>query len=189
VIALLLRLYPRAWRDRYGEELADLVGETGLTPAAAVDMARGAVTEWAVVARDALNGVTTMTIGPAWRHPSSWALIGLALLVPTMLFVVLSILTYQLGVSGLAGLMDPVNRWLNTQRVLDLVLVAAPVVALLLAAAPLIRVELRSQADGREAVLGLRLKGLNVAVGLLAPLIGGLLLGHIVFESVLQVGG
>jgi hypothetical protein len=97
-------------------------------------------------------------------------------------------LTYQFGVTGLAGLMDPVNSWLNGQRVLDLVLVALPAIALLVAAAPLIRVELRNATDGREAVLGLRLKGLNVVVGLLALLIGGLLIGHIVFENVLQVG-
>jgi hypothetical protein len=72
--------------------------------------------------------------------------------------------------------------------VLDLLLVAGPVVAFLLAVAPLIRVELRSADSGREAVLGLRLKWLNVAVGLLALLIGALLVGHIVFESVLEIG-
>ena len=43
-------------------------------------------------------------------------------------------------------------------------------------------------ADGREAVFGLRLKAFNVIVVLLALLVGGLLVGHIVFESVLQVG-
>jgi hypothetical protein len=188
VIGLLLRLYPPAWRERYGAELSDLVEEIGLSPRVALDVGRGAVSEWAVAARAALNGGTTMVIGPAYRHPRSWALIGLALLAPTLLFTLLSILTYQLGLTGLAGLMDPVNSWLNGQRLLDLVLVALPVFALLVAAAPLIRVELRSAGDGREAVLGLRLKAFNVLVGLLALLIGGLLLGHIVFESVLQVG-
>jgi hypothetical protein len=188
VIGLLLRLYPRAWRARYGAELRDLVDESGLTPAAAVDVARGALNEWAVVARDALNGGANMIIGPAWRHPRSWALMGLALLAPTMLFTLLSIVTYQLGASGLTGLMDPVNRWLNGERGLDLILVAAPVIALLLTAAPLVRIELRTSDSGREAVLGLRLRALNVAVGLLALLIGGLLAGHIVFESVLELG-
>ena len=188
MIRLLLRLYPRAWRERYGAELSGLVEDTGLTPGAAVDMARGAINEWAVVARDALTGGNTMVIGPAYRHPKSWALIALAFLAPTLLFTLLSMLTYQFGLSGLAGLMDPVNTWLNGQRLLDLVLVALPVVALLVAAAPLIRVEMRNATDGREAVLGLRLKGFNVVVGLLALVIGGLLLGHIVFESVLQLG-
>ena len=74
----LLRLYPRAWRERYGNELTHLVDETGLSLGAAVDVTRGAINEWAVVARDALHGGTTMVIGPAYRHPTWWALIGLA---------------------------------------------------------------------------------------------------------------
>ena len=175
----LLRLYPRAWRERYGNELADLVDETGLSPAGAVDVTRGAINEWAVVARDALDGGQTMTIGPA-RHPRSWAIIAFALLAPTLLFLTLSALH--------SGLLDPANSWLNGQRLLDLALVALPVIALLVAAAPLVRIELRSAADGREAVLGVRLKALNVLVGLLALSIAGLLIGHIVFESVLQLG-
>ena len=176
----LLRLYPRAWRERYGKELADLVDETGLSPTGAVDVTRGAINEWAIVARDALDGGQTMTLGPAYRHPRSWAIIAFALLAPTLLVITLSALH--------SGLLDPVNPWLNGQRLLDLVLVALPVIALLVAAAPLVRVELRSAADGREAVLGVRLKALNVLVGLLALSIGGLLIGHIVFESVLQLG-
>ena len=188
MISLLLRLYPRAWRERYGDELSSLVEDTGLTPAAAVDMTRGAINEWAVVARDSLNGGNTMVIGPAYRHPRPWALIALVLLSPTLLFTMLSMLAYQFGLTGLASVMDPVNSWLNGQRVLDLILVALPALALLVAAAPLIRVELRNATDGREAVFGLRLKALNVVVVLLALLIGGLLVGHIVFESVLQVG-
>ncbi len=188
MISLLLRLYPRTWRERYGTELRSLVEDTGLTAGAAVDLTRGAINEWAVAARDALNGGTMMVIGPAYRHPRPWALIGLVLLAPTLLFTLLSMLTYQFGLTGLASVMDPVNAWLNGQRVLDLILVALPGIALLVAAAPLIRVELRNATDGREAVFGLRLKAFNVLVVLLALLIGGLLVGHIVFENVLQVG-
>jgi hypothetical protein len=188
MIRLLLKLYPRTWRERYGDELADLVGTTGVGPAVAIDLARGAFAQWAVAARDALNGGTTMVIGPAYRHPRSWALLALVLLTPTALFTTLSMLTYQLGLTGLAGVMDPVNLWLDGQLLLNLLLVAAPVVAVLLAVAPLISVQLRSADSGREAVLGLRLKWLNVAVGLLALLVGALLVGHIVFESLLEMG-
>lgn len=39
----LLRLYPRAWRRRYGEEFADLLARHPLTPAGIVDVARGAL--------------------------------------------------------------------------------------------------------------------------------------------------
>jgi hypothetical protein len=58
----------------------------------------------------------------------------------------------------------------------------------LLAVAPLVRIELKTSDSGREAVLGLRLKLANVLIGLLALLIGGLLVGHIVLESVLEAG-
>jgi hypothetical protein len=185
---LLLSLYPRAWRERYGAELSDLINNTGLTPRVAFDVARGAAREWAGAARDSLNGGNTMVIGPAYRHPRPSAFIALVLLAPTLLFTLLSMLTYQFGLTGLASVMEPVNSWLDGQRVLDLILVALPAIALLVAAAPLVRVELRNVTDGREAVFGLRLKALNVGVVLLALLVGGLLVGHIVFESVLQVG-
>jgi hypothetical protein len=188
MIRLLLSLYPRTWRERYGEELADLIDDTGLTPRVALDVLRGAAVERATTARLALAGGGTMVIGPAWRHPQVWAVAALLVLAPTLAFVLLSILAYQLGATGLIALMEPVTRWMQSVRVVDLVLVVSPVIALFVAMAPLIRLELRSADSGREAVVGLRLKGLNVAVGLLALLIGGLLLGHIVFESVLQVG-
>jgi len=34
----LLRLYPRGWRERYGDEFLELVGETGLTVSVVVDV-------------------------------------------------------------------------------------------------------------------------------------------------------
>jgi hypothetical protein len=40
---LALALYPLAYRRRYGEEMAALVEDTGATPRAAVDLARGAL--------------------------------------------------------------------------------------------------------------------------------------------------
>ena len=42
----LLRLYPRAWRERYGTEFADLVGERPLTFQQTVDILAGAIDAW-----------------------------------------------------------------------------------------------------------------------------------------------
>ena len=42
---LLLRFFPAAWRARYGEEVADLVTDTGLTPRVAADLARAGTAE------------------------------------------------------------------------------------------------------------------------------------------------
>jgi hypothetical protein len=186
---LITRLYPRAWRERYGEELSDLIDETGMTPRVALDIARGAAREWASQARLAAAGGGTMIIGPAWRHPQAWAVIALVTIAPTAVFVLLSIAAYQLGATWLVGFMDPLTRWMQSVRVVDVLLVVSPAIALLIAAAPLLRLELHNSQTGREAIVGVRLKAANVIVGLFALLIGVLLVGHILAESVLQVGG
>lgn len=43
VAGALVRLYPRAWRDRYGGELLDLLAATPVTPPTLLDLARGAI--------------------------------------------------------------------------------------------------------------------------------------------------
>ena len=42
----LLRLYPRDWRARYGDEFVDLVGEGNLSAQQTVDIVAGAVDAW-----------------------------------------------------------------------------------------------------------------------------------------------
>jgi hypothetical protein len=42
-MSFLLRLYPKAWRERYGEELADLLARERLTPRLALDLLTGAL--------------------------------------------------------------------------------------------------------------------------------------------------
>jgi hypothetical protein len=44
--ARLLRLYPRAWRDRYGEEFLDVVGQDAVTMQQAIDLVSGAIDAW-----------------------------------------------------------------------------------------------------------------------------------------------
>jgi len=45
VARALLRLYPRAWRERYGEEILGLIDETGLSCRSAVNVVAGAVAQ------------------------------------------------------------------------------------------------------------------------------------------------
>jgi hypothetical protein len=42
----LVRLYPRAWRDRYGEEFVETVGTKSLHPQQVLDIVGGAVDAW-----------------------------------------------------------------------------------------------------------------------------------------------
>ncbi|MGW0479603.1 hypothetical protein [Nonomuraea sp. NPDC003214] len=43
----VLALYPKVWRDRYGEEVADLVRSRPARPRTVLDLARGAADAWA----------------------------------------------------------------------------------------------------------------------------------------------
>jgi hypothetical protein len=42
----LLRLYPRAWRERYGEEFLEIVGDGPLHPQQVIDIVSGAIDAW-----------------------------------------------------------------------------------------------------------------------------------------------
>jgi hypothetical protein len=191
VIGLLLRLYPGRWRERYGDELKDLVTETGLGAAAAADIARAAARERQRSAELALAGGVTMTIGPAWRHPTGWAAFATVVLAPTAIFVFGSLLVYQLGLSAFDSAMESASSWLQAQpRFVDLLLVLAPLAAACVALVPLVRVELRTVESGRrELGMTLRLRWINLLVAAIGLAVGALLVWHIVWESVLQVGG
>lgn len=188
MIRLLLLAYPAAWRRRYGAELVQLVADSGLSLRAAIDIVEAGLSERRRGLTQSVTGGNGMLTGPAYRHPTALALVGFVILMPTLVFVVGSLLAYQLGVQALVGTMESANALLNGQRFLDLVLIVSPAIALLLAIVPLVRLDLRASETGREAVLALRLRAGNVAVGLVAMAIGAVLLWHVVFESVMEVG-
>jgi hypothetical protein len=179
VTRLLLRFFPAAWRDRYGDELSDLVSETGVSPRVAADIARAGSAERIRAARVALKGGTSMIFAPAWRHPTAWAVAGAIVLVPTLTLVVLAALRTTVA---------PVDDLLNSQRYLDLALVLGPAFAALLAALPLVRIGFTHIDGGSEASLSVRLRAANVVVVVIGLGVASLLVGHILFESVMQIG-
>ena len=184
----LLRLYPADWRRRYGDELDQLVEDVGLNPSVVFDIARSGVSERVSSLKGSFSGGDGMKLGPAWRHPTALAVLAFAVLAPTLLFTVGSLLTYNLGADTLRPPMDAINQFLFGRRWADLLLVVSPAIALLIATIPLVHLELKTGDSGREATVGIRLRAANVIVGLTALGIGGLLVWHIVFESVMELG-
>ena len=99
----LLRLYPRAWRERYGDEFLDLAGDGGLGLQQTIDIVSGAIDAWlSADVRDATRAAGaapsggTMTVksipfcdtNP--RYTTRDALIGAAvMLIGTLLFLLL----------------------------------------------------------------------------------------------------
>lgn len=185
---LLLRSYPAAWRRRYGDELLDLLAEDPLTPRVVLDVAATGLSLRGRAARRALQGDTVMTFRPAWRHPTAFAVVGALLILPTFLFVAASLLSYELGFTAIRDVVAPIQAAITSVRLVDLFLVMAPALAALAAIAPLLRLGWERREGTLQAVLTVRALGLNLAVGLLAIGLGGVLIWHIVVESVLQAG-
>jgi hypothetical protein len=159
-----------------------------MSPRMAIDVAWAGCRQRLRLAQRALSGGPVMTIGPAWRHPTAFAVAGALVLLPTFVFVGASLFAYELGFSGLRGAIESVSAVLARWRVVDLLLVAAPGIALLAALAPLVRFGTERRDGGLEAVVAVRARPLNIVIGLLALALASLLVWHIVVESVLQAG-
>lgn len=185
---VLLRCYPPAWRKRYGDELLELISDVPLTPRALVDVALSGIALHAHAARRALQGDTVMTIRPAWRHPTAFAVVGALLILPTLFFVASSLLAYELDLAAVREFVAPIQAALTSVRAVDLLLVLAPALAAVAAIAPLLRLGWERRDGTLQAVVTVRALALNLAVGLVAIGVGGVLVWHIVVESVLQAG-
>jgi hypothetical protein len=88
-----LRLYPRSWRDRYGEELLGLLDEMRVTPADVVDLLNGAARSRLM---DLPGGVVVSDSQARWLS-RALGVASLAIVLPVALFVVLNLLRYQFG--------------------------------------------------------------------------------------------
>jgi hypothetical protein len=182
-----LRLYPRAWRARYGDELEAMLEQSDPRGTDLVDLALVGIGLRVSALRPGHGGFS-MIIGPAHRHPTAFAVGALALMLPTLAFVALSLLGHELGLTGIAERVDPVISAVTAPRLVDLALVMAPAVSLLVAMAPLVELGLRGTPGQRVVTVGLQLRTGNLAVAALALTAGALLVAHMLAEMVASVG-
>jgi hypothetical protein len=185
---VLLHCYPAAWRERYGDELLDLLSDLPLTPRVVIDLATSGLSLRGRAASHALQGDPAMTFRPAWRHPTAFAVAGALLILPTLFVVVSSLLSYELGLTAVRDVAAPIQEALTSVRLLDLFLVLAPALATVAAIVPLLRLGWERRDGTVQAVLTVRALTLNLLVGLLAIVVGGVLVWHIVVESVMSAG-
>ncbi len=177
----VIRAYPRAWRERYETEIHELVDETDARLPDAVDLATGAI-------QRRLIGGAHMRFELGYRHPSAFAILALIIMAPTLAVALLSLVGHELGVGAVASVVDPLLASITAPRVIDLGLVVAPLVAFLLAALPLLDARFEQGDDGRMLALRVRALPVNLLVGAVAIILGASLIGHIITESVLQLG-
>jgi hypothetical protein len=109
----LVRLYPRAWRERYGEELDATVGDRELTLQETLDLVFGAIDAW--LSREVRQATGVESAGPngggamtlramlacertGWRASKRDSLIGAAVMVgASALFAVLGTVAGRSG--------------------------------------------------------------------------------------------
>jgi hypothetical protein len=85
-VKLLLRLYPRAWRERYGSEMAALVGDLPAGLSVALDLLVGAGAAYAMAVR--ANRI--LSSAAAYLHG-----VCVAILLQAIAFVALVLLSQQ----------------------------------------------------------------------------------------------
>lgn len=189
----ILRLYPAAWRRRYGAELSDLLEEMPATPATTFDLLRGAATLHVRAFLDRLAprlvsaGGPPMPTHPLQRHATATALLAALITAPTVVFVAVSFLAYQLELPGMQAWLQPFMDGLNSApRIVDLFLLGAPFVAFVIAALPLIGMRVE-RIDGELLItLALRARTLNLIVLTLCVVVGGFLASHLLVEFLFE---
>jgi len=189
----ILRLYPSAWRRRYGDELADLLDELPDDRGANLDLLRGALTLHVRALIDRLAprlvsaGGPPMPTHPLQRHPTATALVAALLMAPTAIFVAVSFLAYQLELPGWAAAVKPFMDGLGqAPRIVDLLLLAAPFLAFVIAALPLVGLRLERIDGELRITLALRARTLNVIVLALCVVVGGFLASHLLVEFLFE---
>ena len=189
----IIRLYPSAWRRRYGAELSDLLDEMPSSAATTLDLLRGAVTQHfhALVDRVAPRlvsaGGPSMPTHPLQRHPTASALVAALIAAPTAIFVTVSFLAYQLELPGMQTWLQPFMDGLQqAPRIVDLFLLAAPFIAFVLAALPLIGFRLERVDGELRMTVSLRARSLNLIVIGLCVVFGGFLVSHLIVEFLFE---
>lgn len=190
---LIVRLYPSAWRRRYGAELSDLLEEMPASPATTVDVLRGAITLHMrplldrVAPRLVAAGGSPMPSHAFQRHPTAAALVAAMIAAPTAIFVTLSFLAYQIELPGMQAWLQPFMDGLaRAPRIVDLFLLGAPFLAFLLAALPLIGLRLERTNGELRVTLALRARMLNLLVLAACVVVGGFLVSHLLVEFLFE---
>lgn len=189
----VLRLYPSAWRRRYGEELSDLLDEMPSTPATTLDLVRGALTLHMRALLDRVAprlvpvGGPPMPTHPLQRHPTASALVAALIAAPTVVFVAVSFLAYQLELPGMQTWLQPFMDGLaQAPRIVDLFLLTAPFIAFVIAALPLIGLRLERIDGELRVTLALQARTLNVLVLAVCVVVGGFLASHLIVEFLFE---
>ena len=159
LMRLALRLYPDAWRRRYGPEVGQLIDDGRASPSDLLDLVSRAP-----FLATFLGAASTMNQRLA-AHPVRLAVVALAITFPTAFVVAVAVLKYVLGVPGPFDAIEPTVTPFVTHPIGETILVLAPYVALVLAIKPFARMRLGWREGRLAASLEAAVPPTSLAVG------------------------
>ena len=162
LMRLALRLYPAAWRSRYGPEVEQLIEDGHGSPADLVDLVVHAPST------TTLQDEVSRMNGRLAAHPMRLAIIAVIVMLPTAFLVGIAVLKYILGVPGPFDSVEPTMTPIVTHPIGETIFVLAPYVAFVLAVVPFTRLRLGWR-DGRLAASAeASVPVTNVVIGVLS---------------------
>jgi len=171
LMRLALRLYPDAWRRRYGPEVEQLIEDGRASPADLLDLVVHAPST------TTLQDEVSRMNGRLAAHPTRLALVAAIVVLPTAFLVGIAVLKYILGVPGLFDSVEPTVTPIVTHPIGETIFVLAPYAAFVLAVVPFSRLRLGWR-DGRLAASA------EASVPLMNLLVGALSAALIVFMGI-----
>ena len=181
----LLRLYPAAWRARYGEEYTALLEELPADGRVALDVLslavrlrlRQAATSLQLASGD--PGVTDPFLREGDPHARRLAGLSLLLAMPGFIFLSFALLKYGLGIPGP---FDAIGDLVEVPLI-ELLTVVGPFFALVVALWSVVRVRLRWERGTLSAVVTIHARFFNLAIVALAALLSTVIIAYGLLEN------
>lgn len=153
---LLIRLYPAAWRRRYGAELEQLLDAEPASIGRALDLLRGAgvirLHALAMRQRALATGGEMISFDWPQRHGLALAFLALLITAPTLIVISLLASATLLASAGVSAAVEAALSGLTRSRAVDLFLIVAPAVATLIAALSMVGGSVGRAAGGGIAI-------------------------------------
>ena len=172
----LIRIFPRAWRARYEEEFVALLADLPSSPALVLDVLHAAVHAHADVITNGQGGPAMGFVSAPSRRAGGLGLVGLAVSLPTLVFVVANLLQYGLGIQGPADVIDP----LYPGPPIGWLILILPLIGFALAAAPVLGVTVARSEGGLRSQIVVHLRPINVFAGLVTGGLAAFVVAHLI---------
>jgi hypothetical protein len=172
----LIGLFPRSWRARYEQEFTALLADLPASPSLVLDVLRAAARANVDVIANAQGGPAMGFVSAPSRRASGMGLVGLALSLPTLVFVVANLLQYGLGIQGPADVIDP----LYPGPPIGWLILILPLVGFALAALPVVGVTVTRGDGGLRSQIVIHLRPLNVLAGVVTGGLAAFIVAHLI---------